>query len=88
MQGLGRLSSEAALEDLLQARLTGVVEDGLLEGYLRAPAVELQGRDVVLEPGLVVRQVSAYFLFLYTGQPGEQAPGELAPPRPAGALEA
>ena len=41
VQGLERFSGEASLEGLLQARLTGVDEDGLLEGYLRVRAVEL-----------------------------------------------
>ena len=81
-------SGEAAGEHPLEVRLSRTVRDGLLESYLRAPSVELQGRDVVLEPGTVVGQAPGQLGGSNAGEAGEEASGERGGLRPGEVLEA
>src|SRR3712207_5513797 len=81
-------SREAAGKHLLEAWLPGAVRHGLLEGYLCAPSVELQGRDLVGEKGAVVGQAPGQVGGFDAGEGGGEAPGERGGLRPGEVLEA
>src|SRR5215216_4705131 len=70
------------LEERVEARLPGVLRDGLLYPQRGFPAEELEDGYVVVEPGFFVRQSPADPGFFDAGQAGERLADELAGLRP------
>src|SRR5215218_752073 len=70
------------LEERVEARLPGVLRDGLLYPQRGFPAAELEDGYVVVEPGFFVRQSPADPGFFDAGQAGERLADELAGLRP------
>jgi hypothetical protein len=78
---------ETVLIDLLQVRLSGVVQDGLFERQRGSLVLQLQDRNLVLEAQLLRGHASVGFFFTQPRKPGQEAPYELARLRPVKALE-
>src|SRR3712207_1179960 len=76
------ISGEAAFEEGIQTGLSGVLRGSLLHLQRGFPAADLEGGDVVIEPGLLVHQTPADIRFCDAGQAGERLSDQVAGLRP------
>ena len=75
-------SCQTTLEERVQAGLSGVLRGGFLYLQRGFPVAELEGGDVVVEPGFLVHEMPADIRFRDTGQAGERLSDQFAGLRP------